>query len=1721
MNYSVSDITTNITLENPYVGPEAFSRDKHDFFRGRERETYELAALLAARRLVLFYAQSGAGKTSLINAGLAPLLEKERGFEVLPMARPSGAKPQGIMPITNIFVYNMMVNIDKSRRAEQCCADLHLTDFLLDLGQQDGQYFYLGDDEITLNSESVGVAVGQPDSIRRRALIIDQFEEIFTAHPGEYEARADFFAQLAQAMEDDPYLYILLSMRADYVHHLTRYVHLLPDGLRSRYYMPRMHHEAALEAVKEPAENAGRPFAPGVAEELVKHLRRERNHDPTGREEAWTYGETVEPVQLQVVCYQLWQSLADSEKKSITLDDLIHVARDALTQEKEVTDPLATFVDSALGTYYEQSLAIALDTVDTDVTEEYLRDWFSHKLITKAGTRGFLLRGAAETDGLPEEMVKALEKRRLLRSETRAGGRWSELVHDSFIIPVREANEIWMQQRMRQTPWIAAAYHWAQEVAEIGEERANGLLLSDEFLQTAFEEAGDLNRQPEIVRNFLQNSKRVEVEKQAEAERERAEVERRQAEAERKQAEADRKRAEAERKRVEVEKQRAEAERRRAEEKKRAEEAEAHNKQLTRQKIGLTVFGAIAAVASVIAVFLFLQANTIYNELNTIYGELTNNHIELEKAADKLEIANTDLETKKSELELVNTTLLSKTTQLEESQKQLIAATLEREAQEFLDRGESISAMLFSLAVSKAVPERIPYDILSRALDESYTTQNIEGPFRQETMAPFPAVHLFTGIEPQTIIISSSTQIQTWNPTRDRTKAFTQAEGSLLAISADGKTVATAVRDKDRITIVVSDYPSDTTKMTIPVETQSSVEAAAFDQTGSWLAIAQCDTDTHEVDEQRVCKLSVNPLDTRDATTVTIQDSITDIAFADAATVVWANEKGNLFAWRWEESPDQRALTTLREHRTQALLQSGDAGSFFTAGCLQDESYRCEKGFIQRWIFDSNDEFVREGVLNAPQPIVSLAMTQGMSQVIALFDYDNMALVWESDIETWPTFACDVAQRNLTYDEWDGAVKDADIDRDISKACEGFGDVNGLDISFAVQAVKACDMDEARAFAAEASPEDASAFLSEIALEVTIEQLINRTNASDDACMLQQAVDLIGDDAPASGDIETVLDTVSTWSSRPVTQVNEIQTVERMIIDWPTIARRILSPQVIKQYETLCRSTPSDQRACGLLASTLSNADFDSISYGQTIAGKKDTRWWQFGGEAGEFISIAMDKIDAGVDAYLELLDATGTVLKFDDDGGRDQNSRLIFPLPEHGQYYIRAINRGAPGRYEVTLNRLELTTLKDGRTMTATTEAQSLWQFKGQQAGEFISLAMDGIDPGVDAYLELWNANGAVLAFDDDSGGDWNSRLTHPLPTDGRYYVRATSIGGPGRYELTLNRLEVAPLNENQAITTTTDAHSLWRFDGRAGEYIYIAMDGIDEGVDAYLKLLDANGDILQFDDDGGGSLNSRLVYPLPADDRYYVQTTSIGQPGLYQLMLTRHTTTTIGFGDIKFGTTIEQPVWIFDGERGDVMSIELTGANLAFDPQLTLFDASGVVLSGNDDSGEGYMGYDARMPPLALPASGRYAISVGRGGSSEPYTLSLRTITETVQVYVDKLRQDSAYRLESVNEANRMCWLGALEGFAADVLPACENAVALDTNNYRIRDSRGLAQALAGNITEAIDDFEFALAGARAEGRSDGFLETRTAWVKALAEGQDPAEVFDEATREALKHE
>jgi WD40 repeat protein len=455
----------NTTVKNPYVGPRTFQKEDGAFFYGREREARDLLALISSEKLILFYAQSGAGKSSLLNTRVIPELE-QGDFEVLPVGRVLGDLPEGVQ-IENVYAFNMMNSILQQKTDPKVLANKTISEFLAGLDINDNGYYF-----DTTRTSGVNQELHW-----RRVLIIDQFEEIFTTHLDAWLKHGDFFRQVAQALQDDPYLTVILIMRDDYIASLDLYAHLLPGGLRTRYYMQRLTREAALKAVKNPVENI-RPFAEGIAEKLVEDLSGILVHKTGGIPEVQS-GQYVEPVQLQVVCFSLWQNLPPNGAQ-ITGADLL-----------EVGD-----VNQSLEVFYNGRVAEVAK--EKNFPERLIREWFDNELITANKTRNMILQETESSAGLSNNVIRALQGD-LVRGELRAGQIWYELSHDRLIEPVKTSNRKWFEQNL--SVFQQRVLLWGQQG------RSEGVLLNEQELAQAEKEAEALHITTE-ERDFLEQSKK-------------------------------------------------------------------------------------------------------------------------------------------------------------------------------------------------------------------------------------------------------------------------------------------------------------------------------------------------------------------------------------------------------------------------------------------------------------------------------------------------------------------------------------------------------------------------------------------------------------------------------------------------------------------------------------------------------------------------------------------------------------------------------------------------------------------------------------------------------------------------------------------------------------------------------------------------------------------------------------------------------------------------------------------------------------------------------------------------------------------------------------------------------------------------------------------------------------------------------------------------------------
>jgi hypothetical protein len=421
---------------NPFVGPRPFREG--ELFFGRERETKGLLNMLMSGRIGLLHSPSGAGKTSLIQARLIPEMAS-RGFQICASADPKFSAIRVGNPPPGDFCGNRYVHSAVS------CIYGQLVDDPVELSE-----WTIHDTLLRLSDRHEG----DPQQF----LVFDQFEEILTVDPTDQDGQREFFRQLGESLEHS-HRWALFAMREDFIGGLDRFLRYVPGQLRSTYRLDLLDAEAALRAAREPAARRGVEFKANAAAELVRDLRTVRVDSPRGGSDEHE-GNFVEPVLLQVVCDNLWRKLSQDQGEAFTEISLSDVA---------AFQPLET----AIARYYRRTLRKA--THKDPQAERILRDWVEEKLLTPQLLRGQTTTKPRVTD--PDDALRVMQERYLVRVDPRPNGVWYELSHDRLIDAIVDDNQSWRERSL--SAWQLAAYRWHREGND------NLLLLSATELRSA------------------------------------------------------------------------------------------------------------------------------------------------------------------------------------------------------------------------------------------------------------------------------------------------------------------------------------------------------------------------------------------------------------------------------------------------------------------------------------------------------------------------------------------------------------------------------------------------------------------------------------------------------------------------------------------------------------------------------------------------------------------------------------------------------------------------------------------------------------------------------------------------------------------------------------------------------------------------------------------------------------------------------------------------------------------------------------------------------------------------------------------------------------------------------------------------------------------------------------------------------------------------------------
>jgi len=259
--------SASIGLTNPFPGLRPFREEEEYLFFGRESQVDVMVDKLAVKRFLAVVGTSGSGKSSLVNCGLRPGLR--RGV----MARAGSAwrmaqfRPGG----------------DPIKALARALAQPGALFSDLDVGGANLEEMV----EATLEMSNLGIVdlfeQARHEGPSNLLLIVDQFEELFryrspqSSASSQESGRTDdqavaFVNLLLEAVKSEHRIYVVLTMRSDFLGDCARFPGLPEAVNEGQYLVPRLTREERRSAITGPIAVGGGEISPVLLTRLVNDV---------------------------------------------------------------------------------------------------------------------------------------------------------------------------------------------------------------------------------------------------------------------------------------------------------------------------------------------------------------------------------------------------------------------------------------------------------------------------------------------------------------------------------------------------------------------------------------------------------------------------------------------------------------------------------------------------------------------------------------------------------------------------------------------------------------------------------------------------------------------------------------------------------------------------------------------------------------------------------------------------------------------------------------------------------------------------------------------------------------------------------------------------------------------------------------------------------------------------------------------------------------------------------------------------------------------------------------------------------------------------------------------------------------------------------------------------------------------------------------------------------
>jgi conflict system STAND superfamily ATPase len=256
---AISELLVPELPSSPYPGLRPFEKREWPIFFGREQMTDEVIERLLQRQFLIVHGSSGSGKSSLVSAGVHAQLEQSLvglGLRWRTCACRPGDRPLG-----------------------------NLAEALAEIGSASDGRPQIEFRRALNRGRDAPVAIGQLLGLAatdRACILLDQFEELFrfarNARRDEASLLADFVVSFAKHPPAN--LYLLVTMRSDFLGECAQYEGLAEAVNQSQYLLRRMETADLLRAIREPPLLYGAFVTDALAERVIGDAREGRDELP-------------------------------------------------------------------------------------------------------------------------------------------------------------------------------------------------------------------------------------------------------------------------------------------------------------------------------------------------------------------------------------------------------------------------------------------------------------------------------------------------------------------------------------------------------------------------------------------------------------------------------------------------------------------------------------------------------------------------------------------------------------------------------------------------------------------------------------------------------------------------------------------------------------------------------------------------------------------------------------------------------------------------------------------------------------------------------------------------------------------------------------------------------------------------------------------------------------------------------------------------------------------------------------------------------------------------------------------------------------------------------------------------------------------------------------------------------------------------------------------------